>query len=300
MHGGGGAPAKVNDSQWENQKKLYRLEEGVYVAPRAPTNTWNLWHEGHIDLFFDRLIQDFILFEDVDPDKVYLMGYSAGGDGVYQLAPRMADRFAAAAMMAGHPNETSPLGLRNLPFTIHMGQKDGAYNRNKTAETWRDLLAQLQSKDPNGYTHFVKLHEGKGHWMDRQDAEALPWMKQFTRQKYPQRIVWKQDDVISRKFYWLGTQSDIPDRALTVASREGQTISIEESPLSQLTIYLKDDFIDCNQDVQVAWHGKPVYLGKPIRNIACISESITRGDPKGGFFAKLNVLNPMPSTPIEK
>ena len=52
-----------------------------------------------------------IMLYEVDPNKVYLMGYSAGGDGVYQLAPRMADRFAAAAMMAGHPNETSPLGL---------------------------------------------------------------------------------------------------------------------------------------------------------------------------------------------
>src|SRR5206468_7969899 len=45
LHGGGGAPAKVNDQQYENQKKLYTLEEGVYLAPRAPTNTWNLWHE---------------------------------------------------------------------------------------------------------------------------------------------------------------------------------------------------------------------------------------------------------------
>ena len=40
-----------------------------------------------------------IVFEDVDPNRVYLLGYSAGGDGVYQLAPRMADRFAAASMM---------------------------------------------------------------------------------------------------------------------------------------------------------------------------------------------------------
>ena len=42
-----------------------------------------------------------IAFYGVDSDRVYLMGYSAGGDGVYQVAPRMADRFAAAAMMAG-------------------------------------------------------------------------------------------------------------------------------------------------------------------------------------------------------
>jgi dienelactone hydrolase len=28
---------------------------------------------------------------DVNPNKVYVMGYSAGGDGVWRLAPRMAD-----------------------------------------------------------------------------------------------------------------------------------------------------------------------------------------------------------------
>jgi pimeloyl-ACP methyl ester carboxylesterase len=292
MHGGGGAPAQVNDGQWENQKRLYKLDEGVYVAPRAPTNTWNLWHEGHIDAFFDRLIEDFVLFEDVDPDKVYLMGYSAGGDGVYQLAPRMADRFAAAAMMAGHPNETSPLGLRNLPFTIHMGEKDGAYNRNQTATTWKTLLADLQAKDPKGYEHFVKLHAGKPHWMDRQDAEALPWMKAFTRKRYPERIVWKQDDIVGRRFYWLATDGQIPDRALSVVQRDAQKISVEESDLKELTIYLKDDFVNCDQPVDVAWKGKEVYSGTPKRTIATLGETLRRGDPKGVYFAKITLKNP--------
>lgn len=41
MHGGGGTAPRVNDAQWENQKRLYQLKEGIYVAPRAPTDTWN-------------------------------------------------------------------------------------------------------------------------------------------------------------------------------------------------------------------------------------------------------------------
>ena len=74
MHGGGGTTARVNDQQWENQKRLYQLKEGIYLAPRAPTNTWNLWHQGHIDKFFLRLISNMVVFEDVDPDRVFLMG----------------------------------------------------------------------------------------------------------------------------------------------------------------------------------------------------------------------------------
>src|SRR5262249_45319758 len=144
--------------QWQNQIKLYEPAEGVYIAPRAPTNTWNLWHEAHIDPLFDRLIGDCVALKDVNPDKVYLMGYSAGGDGVWQLAPRMADRFAAAAMMAGHPNEASQLPLRNLPFAIFVGGKDSAFNRNKVAKEKSDLLDVLQKKDSAGYEHVVRIY----------------------------------------------------------------------------------------------------------------------------------------------
>ena len=39
LHGGGGAPKRVNDSQYENQKRLYTLDEGIYLAPRRRPTT---------------------------------------------------------------------------------------------------------------------------------------------------------------------------------------------------------------------------------------------------------------------
>ena len=275
MHGGGGAPPRVNTQQWENQKKLYQVEEGVYLAPRAPTDTWDLWHQSHIDRFFDRLIENLIVFEDVNPNRVFLMGYSAGGDGVYQLAPRLADRFAAASMMAGHPNETSPLGLRNLPFTLHMGEKDSAYNRNKIAAEWKDKLAELRTSDPNGYEHFVKIHEGKGHWMDRQDAEALPWMAKFERNTTPTKIVWKQDDVKVSRFYWLGVDpSEVRDRALIVANRDGQTIDLQSTEADRVRILLNDTLIDFDRPIKVTSEGKTLFEGRIERSLAAISKSL--------------------------
>ena len=92
MHGGGECPKEVNDEQWMNQIYLYELPEGVYVAPRAPWNTWNMWHRKGLDELFEKLIRCCVVFEGVNPNKVYLMGYSAGGDGVWRMAPRMADK----------------------------------------------------------------------------------------------------------------------------------------------------------------------------------------------------------------
>jgi hypothetical protein len=49
------------------------------------------------------------------------------------MAPRLADYLAGACMMAGHPNDASPLNLINLPFSIHCGENDHAYNRSAVA-----------------------------------------------------------------------------------------------------------------------------------------------------------------------
>jgi hypothetical protein len=290
MHGGGGAPARVNDGQWENQKRLYSIDEGVYVAPRAPTNTWNLWHEGHIDSLFDRLIQNMIVFEDVNPDRVYLLGYSAGGDGVYQLAPRMADRFGAAAMMAGHPNNALPDGLRNLPFTLHMGGDDGAYNRNKIAAEWKTKLADLRESDKTGYDHWVEIYAGKGHWMDREDAAALPWMAERTRNLRPECIVWRQSTRTHKRFYWLAVETPVAGSKVVV-ERKGQTITVLESNgLTDLTLRLDDTMLDLDLPVVVMQGEQVLFQGTLLRSQQVIQATLAeRGDPAGVWCAEVTV-----------
>lgn len=298
MHGGGGAPKRVNDGQWENQKRLYRLEEGIYVAPRAPSDTWNLWHQNHIDPLFTRLIENMIAFEAIDPDRVYITGYSAGGDGVFQLAPRMADRFAAAAMMAGHPNETQPLGLRNLPFTIQMGEHDSAYNRNALAVQWKEKLAELQKQDSKGYQHWVEIHQGKGHWVDRQDAAGVKWMSQFVRNQIPQRVVWLQDDVLHQRFYWLAVSPQYAaERQLVTVSRQAGKFTIEHADPKELTILLRDDMTDLDQPISIDYQGLRLFNGKVQRTLAnMLSTLLDRGDSQTVFTAKVTVQIPDRST----
>ena len=291
MHGGGGAPAAVNDQQYENQKKLYQPEEGVYLVPRAPTNTWDLWHQSHIDEFFDRLIADMIVFENVNPDRVYIMGYSAGGDGVYQLAPRMADRLAAAAMMAGHPNESRPEGLRNIGFTIHMGAKDAAYNRNAKAEEWGKLLDALQANDKEGYVHDVVLHADRGHWMNLEDAVALPWMARFTRNVWPDRIAWIQDDVRHNRFYWLrGSMHTAKAGDRIMASVKGNEIHIEHSDAATVSVLLNDRLLNLDEPVTVTLPSGAMSQRTVIRTIRSIAESaLERFDQSAAYSAQIDV-----------
>ena len=291
MHGGGGAPAQVNDQQWDNQKRLYQPAEGVYVAPRAPSNEWNLWHQAPVDRLFERLIEDLVICERVDPDRVYLMGYSAGGDGVYQLAPRMADRFAAASMMAGHPNDARPEGLRNLPFAIHVGGDDGAFDRNKVAAQWGVMLDTLVQSDPGAYVHQVEVHAGKGHWMDREDASAVPWMAKYTRNARPLKVVWVQDDVTHPRFYWLAVDEPKQGQRLVV-TRQGQEITIVEAPPNlAVRILLDDTMLDLDKDVRVTQDGKELFTGRVPRSKAVIERTLQdRFDPKAAFTAEVKII----------
>ncbi|MFM7800063.1 MAG: alpha/beta hydrolase [Planctomycetota bacterium] len=289
-HGGGGAPAPVNDQQGENQKRLYQPPEGIYVAPRAPSNEWNLWHQAPVDRLFARLIEDLVITQQGDPDRVYLMGYSAGGDGVYQLAPRMADRFAAASMMAGHPNEARPDGLRNLPFAIHMGALDGAYDRNTIAAKWGAMLDALAQADPGAYVHVTDIHAGKGHWMDREDAKAVPWMAGFTRDPRPRKVVWLQDDVTHPRLYWV-ENPDPKQGQRVVVEREGQEIRVLEAPAGiALRFLLDDSMLDLDADVRVTQSGQELFKGRVPRTRTTVERVIAgRYDPRAAFTAEVQV-----------
>jgi hypothetical protein len=292
LHGGGGAPKKVNDSQWENQKKLYTVEEGIYLAPRAPTDTWNLWHEAHIDRLLGRLIEDLIVLEEVNPERVYVLGYSAGGDGVYQLAPRMADYWAGAAMMAGHPNGVSMLSLRNVPFALQVGANDSAYGRNKVGKEYGEQLDKLHRDDPKGYKHFVKIHEGKGHWMNLEDRAALPWLAKYTRNSTPERVVWKQTGVPHDRFYWLAVPAEqVKADALVIARREGQTVQITSAEkVGKLLIRFDDRMADLDKPISVTHAGKNLYAGTPARTLEVMVKTLAgRGDPKLIFDAEVVV-----------
>jgi hypothetical protein len=219
------------------------------------------------------------------------MGYSAGGDGVYQLGPRM-DRWAAAAMMAGHPNEASPLGLRNIGFAIQVGANDGGYNRNKVAEEYGKKLDALQKADPGGYAHFTELHAGKGHWMDLADKKAVPWMEKFTRNPWPAKVVWLQDDVVHSSFYWLAVPKDSAHAGdEVIAERKEQTITLNSKGGSAAVIVrLNDQMVDLDRPVVVLWEGKQVFAGKVPRTIGTLAATLgERGDPDLVFPAELTL-----------
>ncbi len=291
MHGGGNAPEALNTQQWKNQIRLYEPREGVYVAPRAPWDDWNMWFKPGLDEFFEALIQTAVVEMEVNPDKVYLLGYSAGGDGVWRMAPRMADRWAAASMMAGHPGDVSQVNLRNVPFMIWMGEYDGAYDRNKLAVEKGRVMDSLQQAEPEGYIHETHIVKGKGHWMDRADTAAIAWMTKYKRNALPKKIVWRQEEVMRPFMYWLGVDLETARPGMAVvAELSGNEIKIEACDYPKLRIYLNDRMVDMDKPVKVTYKGKVLFEKKLARTAKCMARTLCeRGDSELVFSGYVEV-----------
>ena len=295
MHGGGNAAASTNDQQWDNQIALvadYDPKDAVWIAPRAPIDDWNMWFVPEIDPLFERLITDMIVFEGIDPNKVYVNGYSAGGDGVYQLGPRMADHWAGAAMSAGHPNDASPVNLRNIAFAIHVGGDDTAYDRNLKAAEWGHMLEALAAADPGAYVNQWQVHEGLPHWMNMEDAVAIPFVQMATRNPTPNKVVWRQVEATQSRFYWLAVEgADRKKGTEVTAELVDDTVALSGvKDLQRLTLRFTDAMLDLDQPLRVEQDGAELFAGRVARTIAVIARTLQeRGDPAMIFHAEVAV-----------
>ena len=184
-----------------------------------------------------------------------------------------------------------------------MGKNDSAYNRNNVAEEWKVQLEDLKSKDIDGYENFVKIYKGRGHQISHAkenyvlekrnngvDSSGILWMSKFTRNPYPKKVVWKQDDVTHNRFYWLKV---IEPKAysLIVASIEGQVITISNATVSELVIRLNDKLLDMDKKVKVVYKDKEIFSGYVPRRKDVILSSINEyGDPESVYYGEISVL----------
>jgi hypothetical protein len=207
----------------------------------------------------------------------------------------MADRWAAAAMTAGHPNGVSPLGLRNVPFALQMGADDSAYNRNTVAREYGEALDKLRRDDPFGYDHAVKIYEGKGHGLGGEEKVAVPWMARFTRDPVPAKVVWKQTGTPHQRSYWLAVPAkEAKVDSLLVATREGQTVKVETADkVETLIVRFDDRTADLDKRVTVTHAGKELFSGEVSRTVAVLAKTLAgRGDPGLVFAAEVPVKVP--------
>ncbi len=317
MHGGGsGDTPEVNDEQWDEMKDYYSaaLDCGVYVAVRGVRDTWDTHFNPESYPLYDRLIRYMILTQNVNPNRVYLEGFSAGGDGVYAIANRMTDRFAAANMSSGHPNGISMVNLYNMPIQLQAGEYDDEYDRNRVTAEYGLKLDALQA-EYGGYEHRTLIHYDCGHnyedyepthipvmadvaaWLNNGDrttvdVDSFPpdYMDDFIRDPYPTSIIWdlftRADTRETETFYYMSAPYTTNEGMIKVTSAGDNAFAIEAEDVNgEFSIMLNEYMVDFSRPVTFIINEEETTLNLTPDMAVLAATTEDRGDPWYQFEA---------------
>ena len=292
MHGGGGTEKEVNDSQWRIMQRYYRdhAEAGgyLYLALRAPNDTWNGFYDDYVYPLVDNLVRDFLLFGDADPNKIFIMGYSHGGYGAFAIGPKEPDLFAAIHASAGAPTdgETTAKTLRNTIFTCMVGENDTMYGRIERDKKFREIVRQLRGERSDIYPVTVQIIPGNGH-TGLPDRDEIMEMYPAVRNPVPRELTWLMTDRVIKDFFWLRTDAPAKNQEIDATCRDNRLVVTASADVAAAAVMLDSRLIDFHKPITLELNGKTtIHKLQPDLRILCQNLQ-RRGDPELAFAAEL-------------
>lgn len=304
LHGGGEGAGDMGEAAG-----TWRLPNCMGMHPQGIKLVHDTWNTVHGERFILTLIEIAKAQYGVDPDRVYVMGFSMGGTGSWFMAGRHPDLFAGAAPCAGvlmaepksqlaKKEEVRAVAhglvpnIRNLAMWSFIGLED----RNCMPGTFlfvADLLAELKKEDPEGYRLWnFKTIPGLAHAMPPGEPQAcFKFLEAQKRDAFPKKVVWETATdpfptpetgeattrLQKRWFYWLRCAEPL-DRQMIVATRDGNAFKVENSGGRAngkgVSILLSPKMIDPKKEVVVTLEGKEVYRGRPESSLRHVVESL--------------------------
>jgi len=290
MHGGGGAPKHVNDSQWAVMQRYYKdhPERGgyLYLAPRAPTDAWNGFYTDYNVPMFATLIRQMHLSSEMNPDKVYLMGVSHGGYGAFYLGMKMADRFAAIHASAAAPpgNWRDCINLRNTVFSCMVGEHDTAHGRVNMVRGFQEGKWRLRGDNRDTYRGEVTIVKGRGHTgLPGRDKIADMYPK--VRNPVPRHVTWAVDPLVET-FYWLRAQRPAKD-AQVEAVCDDNVVMLTCKKLKTIDVYLDERLVNLAKPVRIVANDRETIREVTPALLTLCETLAERGDPEYIFTVKI-------------
>ena len=181
LHGSGSRGHDPNLVRREGPAGL--VEQGkifnfILLSPQCPPNS--CWDPEIIIGLIEHISSSL----SVDRDRVYLTGYSMGGNGTWAAASYDPDRFAAIAPLCGGGNVSQAKRLTNIPVWAFHGAKDNVIPL-KVNETMVNFV-----RESGGRVEFT-VYPDRGHdicGITYQNRQIYEWLLAQRRSQPPSQM----------------------------------------------------------------------------------------------------------------
>ncbi|MFQ5844052.1 MAG: hypothetical protein ACE5JG_03605 [Planctomycetota bacterium] len=301
LHGGGeGVGSADSATGWAARGCM-----GMY--PQAILLHEDAWNTVHGEKFILTMIDIAKVQYGVDPDRVYVMGFSMGGTGSWFMAGRHPDLLAGASpchgVLMAAPKSQVPRkedvvalqygivpNVRNLAMYYYTGLRDKNCMPGTYLYVW-DVLRELQEADPGGYRkiRFRVYPEVAHSFPPGEPRKGIVWLTKQRREAFPRKVVWqnalnphplpREEDrtgrFVKRFFYWIQCTSP-PDQVTVEAVRRGNRfeISLGGGEPGDFHLLLNPSMIDVEKEVVVVVDDEEIYRGRPEPDFATVLETL--------------------------
>lgn len=179
LHGGGGKAMSLQQ-QLARSAKVKGLglaelaqKELILLEP----NTAADWDVNSLNAMLDYVLKNH---QEIDANRVYVMGHSMGGRGTWAWINESSNRFAAAAPCGFSAGDTGDAErLVNLPIWGMAGGDDG--DRATGIKIMVERLRAAGNKNVK-HTEFPGANHAQGNAAVFSSVELVDWMLQFSRE----------------------------------------------------------------------------------------------------------------------
>ena len=167
----------------------------------------------------------------IDPNRVYLMGSSAGGSGAMHLASCFPDQFAAVLPLVAAGNNYPLASFRNLPVAFHHGDRDWT-------SSVCNVRVQAQRMEALGCPVVYREYKGAGHSVPGSHVPLIKWLFEQKRNPVPQTITHDCEAPSLGRSYWFRIREfdDPHQRAIVEATIKDRTMIVRPKNVAALSL----------------------------------------------------------------
>jgi pimeloyl-ACP methyl ester carboxylesterase len=260
----------------------------IVVAPQAA----GMWWSAESERLVVALLDEVLAWLNVDPNRVFLAGFSNGGTGVFRLATLWPDRLAAAVSLEGggifvrEGQAALPAGVGKLPMLFVHGDRDEILAPNLSTDT----VSALKRAVPEAAVE-LRILPGRGHdiVLGRDEGLTLAFLERHRRDPFPRDVAFEINDLRAPRRYWIEVLEKRGGRARVEGRlNEDGGVELRTKNVVRLRLLLRRELVPPDTPLRVRLDGREVWSGPVPEDCSLLQKSWRESrDPFRAYSAEV-------------